>query len=83
MFGRTSQIRTGDLYHVKAVWPHQDTRGRIKSSVIARPDQGLCNDHLRRFLSRPATRSTRKLQWRRYRCPMPVTIGTAGLASAL
>ena len=31
-FGRTSQIRTGDLYHVKADWPHQDTRGLLKIS---------------------------------------------------
>jgi hypothetical protein len=26
-FGRTRRIRTADLYHVKADWPHQDTRG--------------------------------------------------------
>ena len=25
--GRTRRIRTADLYHVKADWPHQDTRG--------------------------------------------------------
>jgi len=31
-FGRTSQIRTGDLYHVKAAWPHQDTRGHSNFS---------------------------------------------------
>ena len=28
-FGRTRRIRTADLYHVKADWPHQDTRGRV------------------------------------------------------
>ena len=27
--GRTSQIRTGDLYHVKALATHQDTLGRL------------------------------------------------------
>ena len=31
VFGRTSQIRTADLYHVKADWPHQDTRRRHKT----------------------------------------------------
>jgi hypothetical protein len=30
-FGRTRRIRTADLYHVKADWPHQDTRGRLKT----------------------------------------------------
>ena len=29
-FGRTRRIRTADLYHVKADWPHQDTRGHIR-----------------------------------------------------
>ena len=33
MFGRTSQIRTGDLYHVKANRPHQDTRGLTYARV--------------------------------------------------
>ena len=28
-FGRTRRIRTADLYHVKADWPHQDKRGRL------------------------------------------------------
>ena len=32
-FGRTRRIRTADLYHVKADWPHQDTRGRSKTSA--------------------------------------------------
>ena len=30
--GRTRRIRTADLYHVKADWPHQDTRGRTKTN---------------------------------------------------
>jgi hypothetical protein len=25
-------LRTADLYHVKADWPHQDTRGLFKTS---------------------------------------------------
>ena len=31
-FSRTRRIRTADLYHVKADWPHQDTRGRSNFS---------------------------------------------------
>jgi hypothetical protein len=30
MFGRTSQIRTGDLYHVKALATHRDTLGHVE-----------------------------------------------------
>ena len=59
-FGRTRRIRTADLYHVKADWPHQDTRGRPESSSITRPDQGSCDDHWWKFLSRPASRGTRR-----------------------
>ena len=35
-FGRTRRIRTADLYHVKADWPHQDTLKGPKISDIAR-----------------------------------------------
>ena len=30
--------RTVDLYHVKADWPHQDTRGHIKRTLIILED---------------------------------------------
>ena len=30
-YGRV--CRTGDLYHVKADWPHQDTRGHPETSL--------------------------------------------------
>ena len=40
VFGRTSQIRTGDLYHVKADWPHQGTRRRVKTSARTMWRQG-------------------------------------------
>ena len=32
-FGGTRRIRTADLYHVKADWPHRDTRGHAKANV--------------------------------------------------
>ena len=59
-FGRTRRIRTADLYHVKADWAHQDTRGRLKSSSITRSDQGSFDDHWGKFLSRAVTRGTRR-----------------------
>jgi len=31
--------RTADLYHVKADWPHKDTRGRIQTSVFTQTQQ--------------------------------------------
>ena len=37
--GRTRRIRTADLYHVKADWPHQDTRGQIKTIIESRNGQ--------------------------------------------
>ena len=42
-FGRV--CRTADLYHVKADWPHQDTRGRYEtgsSKAIDQPTSGSC-----------------------------------------
>ena len=41
-FGRTRRIRTADLYHVKADWPHQDTRGHTKTSGERWVVQGFC-----------------------------------------
>ena len=38
-FGRTRRIRTADLCHVKADWPHQDTRVRGKAGAIREADQ--------------------------------------------
>ena len=37
--GRTRRIRTADLYHVKADWPHQDTHGRCQTGTSKAIDQ--------------------------------------------
>ena len=36
---RTRRIRTADLYHVKADWPHQDTHGRCQTGTSKAIDQ--------------------------------------------